>query len=236
MNPYEDAIKTRAFIEEALGREIYIDHFPEECPFCHLGIEASFYAAYVNKNNSLLIVICKCPRFKCNRFFSSDYLLVENYKEWGFSEPLFTFNRCLSGNPTFFSTPDEIKGISPMFHEIYNQALVAEFHDLNEIAGMGMRKAVEFLVKDYCINYKHLRKEEIQDLLLGKCIDLHIEDPKVKDISKRAAWLGNDHSHYYKKWPEKSTEDFKEIIEAMIHFVKIELIHKKATNMKNRNK
>ena len=36
-----------------------------------------------------------------------------------------------------------------MFLTIYNQSLSAEDNNLDQIAGIGYRKALEFLIKDY---------------------------------------------------------------------------------------
>lgn len=45
----------------------------------------------------------------------------------------------------------KIDEISPKFNEIYKQALAAEVSNLNEIAGLGYRKSLEFLIKDIAI-------------------------------------------------------------------------------------
>lgn len=38
--------------------------------------------------------------------------------------------------------------VSPQFVEIYNQAKAAESFQLDQITGLGLRKALEFLIKD----------------------------------------------------------------------------------------
>jgi hypothetical protein len=44
-----------------------------------------------------------------------------------------------------------IRGISPDYCEIYNQAHKAEQANLELVAGPGYRKALEFLIKDYLL-------------------------------------------------------------------------------------
>jgi hypothetical protein len=233
MNRYEDTItiKTKAGKEMNL-LAVFIDQYPDICPYCHTGIDSKYCEGFVNDSLDTLRAVFHCPRKVCNQHFLIEYSLVENFREYGKSRPLFEYKKPLTGNFKSFLAHDDIKSISPKFEEIYNQALEALHLDLNEIAGMGMRKALEFLVKDYCINHLRINKDDVEKSELGKCINNYIDNLKIKEISSRAAWLGNDQSHYYKKWPEKTTEDFQELIEAMIAYVELELVYEKATGMK----
>lgn len=53
----------------------------------------------------------------------------------------------------------KLKKVSPQFVKVYNQALKAEEFSLDEIAGLGYRKALEFLIKDFAI-YNNPEKAE----------------------------------------------------------------------------
>ena len=55
--------------------------------------------------------------------------------------------------PELHQFDENIKKLSSNFCEIFNQAYVAELMKLNEIAGIGYRKALEFLIKDYKLIY-----------------------------------------------------------------------------------
>src|ERR1043166_3097052 len=59
-----------------------------------------------------------------------------------------------NGNSTDPDHPEESK-----FIKTYLQSLVAESNGLDEIAGMGYRKAIEYLVKDWAIQNKPEDKE-----------------------------------------------------------------------------
>lgn len=120
----------------------------------------------------------------------------------------------------------EIFNFSPMFKEIYEQALTAEKVKLEQIAGMGFRKALEFLIKDYLILKKPQDEEEIKEKFLGKCINL-IEDTKIKELSKRGAWLGNDEAHYHRKWIDKDISNLKEVIILVANYIEQDFIYKK---------
>jgi len=102
--------------------------------------------------------------------------------------------------------------VSPSFVDIYAQASAAEDWGLNQICGPGYRKALEFLVKDYCLSSKPEHEKEIRKTLLGSCIKEYIEDSNVKECAKRATWLGNDETHYLRKWEAKDVKDLKTLI------------------------
>ena len=83
-----------------------------------------------------------------------------------------------------------IEELSPTFIEIYNQSLAAEAAGLNQLNGIGLRKALEFLIKDYCIKQNSDRKNEIKECTLGKCIENYIDDVNVKACAKKSRMAG----------------------------------------------
>jgi len=68
------------------------------------------------------------------------------------------------------SFSETIIKVSPAFVEIYNQALAAESQNLTQLVGIGIRKALEFLVKDFAVRGKPEQEDEIRKEFLGKCI------------------------------------------------------------------
>lgn len=108
---------------------------------------------------------------------------------------------------------EEIKVYSESFVRIYNQALQAEKTGLDEICGLGYRKAFEFLIKDYLLlNKESTFHTNIINSKLQSCIKDYIEDSNIKLIAERAVWLGNDHTHYIVKWKDKTLNDLKDLI------------------------
>ena len=63
------------------------------------------------------------------------------------------------------------------------------------MVGIGYRKALEFLVKDYLIQIQEEDSETIKRLELGKCIN-KMSDEKIQILAKGATWLGNDETLY----------------------------------------
>ena len=125
--------------------------------------------------------------------------------------------------------PKKIIEISPMFITIYSQSVMAEKFGLNEIVGMGYRKSLEFLIKDYLIHKDPSKTDEIKGTddkngkPLGQCIN-EIKNPQLKAMAKRANWLGNDETHYYRKWKDKDLDDLKKLIELTLHWLHMEFL------------
>ena len=97
---------------------------------------------------------------------------------------------------------------------IYNQSLQAEKYGMLEVCGAGFRRSLEFLIKDYLINLvvtEDEKKKIISDSL-GHCIQNHINDNDIQQLSLRAKILGNDETHYYKEYFEYDLQDLKELI------------------------
>jgi hypothetical protein len=98
------------------------------------------------------------------------------------------------------------------------------------VAGPGYRKALEFLIKDYIISQfadedaekRAAHKSAVEKQQLGPCIQEYIKNDRIKEISKRAAWLGNDETHYVRKWEDKDMEDLKRLISLTRHWIEEE--------------
>jgi hypothetical protein len=91
------------------------------------------------------------------------------------------------------------------------QSLVAENSGLDELAGMGYRKAIEYLVKDWAIQNHPDEKDKSEALWLGQVISKYY-DGDLKEILERATWLGNDQAHYNKLFEEFDINVLKELI------------------------
>lgn len=121
----------------------------------------------------------------------------------------------------------QIARLSPAFVKIYEEAHAAEKHDLTLICGMGYRKALEFLVKDYLIEKHPQESDTIAKEPLSQSIR-RIDNLQIKTLAERSAWLGNDETHYTKKHDGYSYEDIKAFLEAMTAFILYEKTVEKA--------
>jgi hypothetical protein len=124
---------------------------------------------------------------------------------------------------------DIIRNLSPSFVKIYNQAYAAQQLGLNEICGTGYRKALEFLIKDYIISNLSDEKqvELIQRKPLMPCIENDVQEDRIKLVAKRATWLGNDETHYVRKWEDKDINEMISIIDLTIHWIESEIATKR---------
>jgi len=185
-----------------------------ECPFCFNQIEIQVLSSiYWSKNNQIQLFL-KCK--KCNNSFIG-------YTNYNSGDKILHITSLSKGNKKIRDFPEEIKNISEKFVQIYGESEFAENENLNEICGGGYRKALEFLIKDYLIKKFSKKEEEIKKKSLGDCIKEMIENIKIKEISKRATWLGNDETHYYRKWEDKDLGDLKKLIEITVHFISMEI-------------
>jgi hypothetical protein len=89
-----------------------------------------------------------------------------------------------------------------------------------EICGMGFRKAFEFLVKDYLIFLGKMTLTEAQnEVKLQNCIKLLNESTIIQKLATHIGYLGNDFSHYYRKWDDKEIKDLKEMIYVLVTWI-----------------
>ena len=137
-------------------------------------------------------------------------------------EPLVPVKQAFNSN---------IEKLSPQFVEIYNQALAAESYGLNEIAGLGYRKALEFLVKDFSVCFNPDDTETIKSMPLSSCVRKYIDDDGIKSLVEKATWLGNDEAHYVRKHIDRDTNDMKTFIAASVHLISLKLVIEDAKSM-----
>lgn len=127
------------YFGNSVRREVEV---PDLCPMCKaLGapLILSAYDIEVPDGYSDLVATLFCVG--CRRPFMAAY---HSDSERPYSvEPSSVPSR---------SFDDVLNTLSPQFVETYNQASAAESYGLNEICGMGFRRALEFLVKDYLIS------------------------------------------------------------------------------------
>lgn len=197
----------------------YLYGFPNECPYCHKHIIPEFKSDYLEKEQYVIYATLLCSNSECDKPFIAEYSR-ENQIE-------FRYENIVKYSVISENFSDEIIHISPKFIEIYNEAYFAEQNNLFEICGVGYRKALEFLIKDYLITLFPDKEISIKKSTISNCIESHVEDSKLKSTAKRAIWLGNDHTHYEKKWESKDLNDLKTLIKLTLNWIESEILTKK---------
>ena len=205
---------------------------PDECPICHRGIvPITTDQAYVSANTderdwSGHLEICyRCPNANCRRMFVALY-------EQRVQVPHGERNRFfwLGIFPETVKPPDipePVRKLSPSFVKIYSQALAAEKKGLDEVCGPTLRRALEFLLKDYLIQNQVADEEAIKATALGTCIHNYVSDTNVKTCANRATWLGNDATHYERKYSTHDITHLKELITLTVYWLNSEIMTKK---------
>jgi hypothetical protein len=195
---------------------------PTDCPQCHIGIVAIPVGntGYIwgPANGRLAMYMFACPREVCRSGFIAIWANDIPTQQW-FLRGLYPSTIQPSVRSRF------IEGVSGSFYTIFDQAREAEHDQLTEIAGMGYRKALEFLIKDYLISKTtdDARREQIKRKMLGPCIADDVADDRIKNVARRAAWLGNDETHYVRRWEDRDIEDLKRLIELTVRWIEMEL-------------
>jgi hypothetical protein len=211
-------------------RDVPVDAVPNECPLCFSKIEPidlNTVNRIWNKKFHMeteIEQVLKCPASDCSRIFIARYSQVSIDKET--INGYFTYKGCIPVEFVESPQTEQVLNVSPLFCEIFNQALFSERMGLLQISGVGYRKALEHLIKDFCI-FEHPKKEEsIKKSLLMACIKTHIEDRNILECAKRAVWLGNDETHYVRKWDSKDISDLKRLTNLVCHWISSHLITK----------
>lgn len=211
----------QATTSEGDRESILIDEYPNECPICHTSIHPVFLdtsICFAFQDYERVQSVFACTRNGCRRLFIATYATrFANEFELVGVEPIYP-------KPQGF--PTEIKEVSPTFVEVYNQAMAAESAHLDQLSGIGLRKALEFLIKDFAIFQNPDDEEEIKSIFLGTCIKNYIDDPKIESSAKRATWLGNDETHYVRKWEDKDINDLKILIKLTVNWIESFLLTK----------
>lgn len=182
------------------------------CPICNISIAPTFIGDIDVGNYRYLLLLCP----QCEKLFISEYEYYEQIDE--FQHTTLFPRQSISKE---FEEP--ISNISPLFSKVYNQAVEAESYGLDEIAGMGYRKSLEYLIKDYIIYRNPERTEEVKNKLLGSCINELVGNPKIKAMAKGATWIGNDETHYIRKWMDKDINDLKKLIDLTVYWIMFEV-------------
>jgi hypothetical protein len=199
------------------NRSVAVDAHPKVCPVCHHKIRPIQTSA-VRRAEDILQVCFRCPDEDCDVLFIAVYE-AKPYASAG--APEYKLVGCLPKSPAPANHSEEIQAVSASFVEIWDQASAAEFHGLKEVAGVGYRKSLEYLIKDYLIG-AGVARDEVVGKLLGKCIKDHVQEPRIKRCAERAAWLGNDETHYSRKWEEFGLSDLKELIQMSVAWIELE--------------
>lgn len=216
-------------------------NIPEKCPYCDITGNPDIVHASCIPCDTQSFSLTYSPNTVSSPLFLSVVLICPSCKYMFFSTYIMTYQGCVQ-NLEVLPLPrhvtkfgEEITTLSPNFVKIYHQAELAESKGLTDICGMGYRKSLEFLVKDYCKQKSPNDIQEIESAPLAQIIK-QIDDYRIQTLFSRAAWIGNDECHYLKLHTDKDISDMKNFIRTAIHFIEDEKILEAASAMKSKPK
>ena len=193
-------------------------NFHNVCPHCNTTIRPIIQSIAGNETNSdycFLTLSCTA----CEKYYYETFKFTYSY-ESSFGRSRAIFDSCATypmPSPQI-DLPDGIKLYYPEFTRIYVQSAVAENLQLFEICGMGYRKALESLIKQYAVELFPDEKSKIDSELLLPTINRFASDD-IKALAIASAWLGNDHAHLIAKYPDCDLEQLKSFIKVLCQFI-----------------
>lgn len=200
------------------------------CPCCNVALSPQVvYGAMVESDNeeqNKVFLLNYCPN--CQECFISTHFYDEN------TDNGYIFVSAAPMGHFIHQFSESISNLSPNFVTIYNESLYAETQGLMSICGMGYRKALEFLIKDFIIHKDPTLKDSVSKKMLMPCINEYISDERLKSLAKASTWLGNDETHYIKKHTDLGIENLKTFINAFVTFIDAELAYEEAYKFINK--
>lgn len=209
---------------------------PGKCPICQaayyphtihaFGLKCDNKHSLAGSNPMDIFALYFCPN--CKNAFVSKYWIynyANNYdntahRQWDAPD------RSASFEPEI---DPMLKELSPGFAKMYGQAYKSEHSGSPELAGMGYRAALEYLVKDYlllnCTDEQ--KKTTVLKLTLSAAIS-ELKDP-LSSLALSVAWIGNDFTHYVQKHPEMDISDLKNFLSATMRYISYQLTISKAS-------
>lgn len=190
---------------------------PAQCPHCGLGcdpaiLKSSLISPFVAKHPRFVVLILQCTA--CEKLFTATYE-VENNK---------STLCCMTPEKPYVFSDSQLESISPRFIETYNQALRARhIGDLN-LAACGYRTALEILVKDYAIKELKEPVDKVVPKTLFNAISDYLSADDLLRVADVIRILGNDHTHYERKYPELDFDTLQNYMNIFISLVKNKLL------------
>lgn len=189
---------------------------PAQCPHCEiccdpLIVGQELLSPFSPNPSSFVFLVFQCTA--CKKLFTATYEVANKKSRLCCMTPF---------KPLVF-VDELIEKTSPRFIEVYNQAIRAkENGDLN-LAAVGYRSALEILIKDYAINDLHEPSEKVVKLDLFHAISNYLSSDTV-NAADVVRILGNDHTHYERKYPELDFKVLQEYMDIFIHSIRVKLL------------
>jgi hypothetical protein len=200
----------------SINNQGYSVESPEACPICHRYSEIQAVLAEDVRRRAGVEVVYRCAYQGCRSFFVAYYG----------PPPQGTLLSIRPIKPQSADFPESVSKISPTFIIVFAEAEEAAQLGLSQIAGPGYRKAFEFLIKDYAISLAPDKADDIKKNFSGTVVTDYISDSRIQQVAKRTLWLGNDETHYLRKWESHDVKDLIALIKLTTNWIDIDHLSK----------
>lgn len=219
-------MKETNFIKQRLSKYISGSQYqkidfdkPTTCPLCGIGTDGVLLRPVIESftpdcQDNTIVFIWRCTA--CRRVFASYHLLRDQQCTYHGTFPQQTL-----------SFEDEVlENVSPRFIEMYNQCLRSDINGDYNLAAVGMRSALEILVKDYAIFFLEKQHDDVVNLNLFSAISEFLENSELIKAADVIRILGNDHTHYERKYPQHEYKLLKMYMDIFIELIRNKVLIK----------
>lgn len=195
--------------------QVTIDRRPDTCPICQTRITPNVMTGGVGGRvyEGNLTIVFVCPSDSCREYFLGYYEKRNGQ---------YSFLNCRPEETVVPDLPQFVLRISRNYCEMFRECYRAEVEGLQQLAGVGYRTALEFLIKDYLISRRPEDHAAIEEAPLATCIEAYVTDVNVRDVGRRAVWLAQE--SYPRPWAEKDLRDLKAVIELVLRWIETEYL------------
>ena len=222
----------QAKISSSVSRPVTVEDI---CPICKRPtnpdlVNSSYFP--LTEDETHLVLTFRC--LGCKHFWTEEFIAYFPNSYTG--KYAIERIKVIPDLPSDIPISDDVETVSPIGKQIYVQALKAEHEQLDHIAGIGYRKALEFFVKDFSIVTNPDDEDKIIKMSLKQVIEKYIKDEDLKTFALASAYIGNDEGHYYRNNPDKDFTDLKNYLHGVIHYMEMKLNFLDAQELVNRSK
>lgn len=213
------------------------------CPSCNKNISPKYeFGNFHYSSKSDLIheilenghfdCLFECP--SCHESILVRYKIEYTINPTGFFKwESFKIDKISPAPVVKFPFDNSISDVSPRFDKIYTQTIQAKAEGKNELVGIGYRKSIEFLLKDYLISQNPDQEDKISKMQLSDCIN-KLDNQKIQNLAKATVWLGNDETHYVRKHEDMGIPELEKFLNTLVSYLAFEIAASDASAFINR--
>lgn len=172
------------------------------CPLCHFGMDLSQHSwrnfhdwSHADQYNFSIFCVYACPHCHCGFVIVHKMVVLDDCEGDGVCVVREESQAAYQHIVKLSDMDDVVCSISPKFYDIYQQCLTAKANGLYDLYGMGLRKAVEYLVTDFAIKMHPEENDKIRGMSLHNRIKDYISND-VQQTLLACKLLGNNEVHY----------------------------------------